>query len=609
VDENGDIIATEGTLTDDGNLANGDEIAGDGIFSLRKTFSTAAEGKINLQIFKQLGPRMVANSQVFYIHALQHLSDPQINAVIASQDDAVQTYNGLVGIVGPDQARDAVLAQVQADPNVLQAGISESGNGVWMVHAPGIPGALLFNPPGTKGAPGPVGAAPGADRRLQGDLFTFVNEAADDKLRIGNKRAKVMAAFKWQFGSDDSYDDVLDIIVKSKCPTFEVTTHVNGDASINRYKWLDLYGLIFISSHGDSYYNGILSLWQDKWGWNGPWAQVAVLTGEQVTEANKKNYEIELQRGRLAIVNGAYYAILPSFITYWSIKFPNSLVYMSTCRGGYNSSMANAFLGQGAQVYLGYSDYVNAAWDKGVSKTFIDRFVKQQMKAGDAFISGQVGPKGEKFLFFGANELELPISGLENGGFEEGTMGAWLALGDGRVLTQLGEFTPIEGKYMGLISTGLGFTTSSGSVEQQLCLPTGAKWLKFWWNFNSEEFVEWCGWWYQDFFRVDIVTETGTQNLFYRRINDLCGMVLPSSLHFDQSGGGCEPFPEDVGYGTGGNDCLVWTTDWRFELIDISAIATANEGKTVTLVFSAGDVGDSIFDSAILLDGIEIDTE
>jgi len=52
--------------------------------------------------------------------------------------------------------------------------------------------------------------------------------------------------------------------------------------------------------------------------------------------------------------------------------------------------------------------------------------------------------------------------------------------------------------------------------------------------------------------------------------------------------------------------CDVWSTGWQPQSIDISGIAAANQNKPVTIKFSAGDVGDSIFDSAILLDAIKI---
>ena len=62
----------------------------------------------------------------------------------------------------------------------------------------------------------------------------------------------------------------------------------------------------------------------------------------------------------------------------------------------------------------------------------------------------------------------------------------------------------------------------------------------------------------------------------------------------------------DTGFGSGGNDCLVHSTGWRAATIDISGIAAANPGQEVTIRFSNTDSADSVFDSAVLLDGIEV---
>jgi len=166
------------------------------------------------------------------------------------------------------------------------------------------------------------------------------------------------------------------------------------------------------------------------------------------------------------------------------------------------------------------------------------------------------------------------------------------------VVATLGGFTPTEGVFAGLVSTGLGFTTASGSVEQNFCLPKSATQIAFDWHFNSEEFIEWCGSPFQDTFAVELETDGGTNLLFQRTIDSLCGSVLPTGLAFDQSGPGCVPDSE--------NDCTVWGTGWQSQALDIAALATANDGKGVTLRFRAHDVGDSIFDSAILLDRIRI---
>ena len=83
-------------------------------------------------------------------------------------------------------------------------------------------------------------------------------------------------------------------------------------------------------------------------------------------------------------------------------------------------------------------------------------------------------------------------------------------------------------------------------------------------------------------------------DLFYRKIDDLCDMVEEAEVVFDRSGKGCEP--------DSFIDCKVWKTGWQRAKVDISAFAD----KSVGLTFYASDIGDSIYDSAILIDNIAI---
>jgi hypothetical protein len=193
-----------------------------------------------------------------------------------------------------------------------------------------------------------------------------------------------------------------------------------------------------------------------------------------------------------------------------------------------------------------------------------------------------------------------------NGGFETGDLTGWVASGDGRVISGLGGFRPTEGKFTGLLSTGLGFTTGSGAIEQHFCLPADAKQLAFDWNFSSEEFIEWCGSQFDDSFRVEIRTDggPGPANFFSESVNTLCGAVSPTTLAFDQSGPGCTP-TEGVGMGTGGNDCKVWSRGWQSQSIDLSPFAS-EPNKAVLLSLTTSDRGDSSFDTAVLIDNIRL---
>jgi hypothetical protein len=202
----------------------------------------------------------------------------------------------------------------------------------------------------------------------------------------------------------------------------------------------------------------------------------------------------------------------------------------------------------------------------------------------------------------GLGNSNLRLSGkLKNGGFEKKVLTPWTKAGDGRVIPHLGYTQPSEGSNMGIISTGLGYTTATGAIDQNFCMDSDDINLQFDWNFFSEEFNEYCGSRYQDSFSVKMYSfDPATGNieseelLFEMAIDDLCGMVGQSDVYFDKSYDGCEP--------SSGNDCKVWNSGWKNESIDISSFAD----KAVNLRFYATDIGDSVYDSAILIDNVRI---
>ena len=185
---------------------------------------------------------------------------------------------------------------------------------------------------------------------------------------------------------------------------------------------------------------------------------------------------------------------------------------------------------------------------------------------------------------FGSQDMHFTLS-LINGDFEMGNLTAWSTDGDGRVINQLGSQHPTEGSYMGIISTGLGFTTSLGSLSQSFKVEEGLSTLSLKWNFLSEEFLEYVGTDFQDYFKIIIRNSNGQENIIFIKAIDAFdndyNLILGSpEVVFDQGD--------------------VYMTDWQNFNYDLSQY----ENQTITLVLSAGDVGDSIFDSAILLDEI-----
>jgi len=196
------------------------------------------------------------------------------------------------------------------------------------------------------------------------------------------------------------------------------------------------------------------------------------------------------------------------------------------------------------------------------------------------------------FTLGGDDAMSLATGPIVNRSFEVqsgflASVAGFTVAGDGRIIGNLGITTPTDGVRMALVSTGLGLTTQSGSFSQEVCLPplppgkTTMK-IEYDWNFFSEEFLEYCGSQYQDFFQVSF----GDTVLQSTKVDDICDDSL---IH------------DDIAFDKGD----VWRTGWRTQSVDITALA----GTTATLTFAAGDVGDSIYDTAILVDNARIITE
>jgi hypothetical protein len=406
-------------------------------------------------------------------------------------------------------------------------------------------------------------------------------------------------------------DQIAEQLRMSECPKFEVTDLRNDQCTVESVKTFTAYGTVLIATHGAALPDGVIAFMT---------RHKASLFDEYVT------YREDLSLKRLLIYNGqrrpekkGYFVFKPSLIQNIPGRFPDSLIFAGACTSAENPTMANIFFVKGAKTYYGLSTVSYASFSRFVLFDLLGSLVGQHRNAAEAHGSLTykddasyaranpvlgVKPLGTEVRLLGDGRLSYS-GDFRNGGFESGDLGGWTATGDARVLTRLGEFSPREGQFTGILSTGLGFTTASGSIEQSFCLPEDAKRIDLEWNFCSEEFVEWCGSSFDDTFQVELVTETGGNVLLSESVNGLCGRVSGTSLAFDQSGPACEP-TDGVGPGTGGNDCKVWASGWQTTSLDVAAIAGANDGKSVTLRLSASDRGDSAYDSAVLVDNVRI---
>src|SRR6185436_12150400 len=164
--------------------------------------------------------------------------------ILNLQTSARQSYDDLVPSLGEDGAKAAVLAQLQQNPAVLEAGVSESG--IWILHAPGILGGIDIGAPGTRGGGGGLHRQGLENAPL---LLNTPSHIEEEQNRIGKKKAIVLSAFKTEFGGDEGAG-IAQLLKDSACPSYDVPYFADSDVSLFFFKNLDRYGIIAITSHG-----------------------------------------------------------------------------------------------------------------------------------------------------------------------------------------------------------------------------------------------------------------------------------------------------------------------------------------------------------------------
>jgi len=333
--------------------------------------------------------------------------------------------------------------------------------------------------------------------------------------------------------------------------------------------------------------------------------------------------------GNVVITNKGY-AVTPSFFERYAGRgYPNSLVNVGSCRSIYNGSLAATLFAHGAQAITGFSGYVETHWAKEKVIEVFEGAVGSGL-IGQYFISGEdPSNPGTHWHLFGAGNLSLSNSEIINGSFETGDATGWTADGDGRVITKLGSSIPVGGKFMGLLSTGLGFTVQTGSLEQDFCIPADKTEVQVYWKFFSEEFKEYCGSQFQDTFSAVLTGGGGQLTVVDTKVDDLCGYTdgscgscsAPVSCDTECMGGSACTFDSNTGLCSGSYPCNcgkyykgltpsdvafdqggVFNILWQKTIKNVQALAGA--GK-VNLRLYSSDTGDSIFDTVILVDSVE----
>lgn len=621
------VAGEVGTLVDDGDLSRGDEILGDGIFSGIFTFTEAQAGQVRLRVAAQTQSGAATQQSLSPVAALAvytPVSVQEYQQVTATQQGALDRFKAFVAGQGVEAALDSAVRWLSARADVQRATRSQDGT-IEIEYKSGLLGGVRINRVdplhgasrgGVLASPDPPvragGSRPYRTVLPSGPAFAAATARADtlprrtvrvplsrqtrgmaplpaaraalasataDSTEVQSRKVLIYEPFQSEFAPFDEGAAVAAVVAGSELQ-FEVTHLRNGAATVSALQGMADYGLVVLATHGDE----------------GEY----IFTGERSDTINLKTHQGLLREKKLAVfLNGTYvtgdsvkvtggmYAVTSRFVRGLAGKFPHSIILNNSCESTKTAALSQAFRDRGALTYFGYTKDVWSDFAKARAVDLVTQLVRDLKTTGEAFQAGQADPTAPNAVFERNGSLKAHFgSGLINGDFEEGSLHGWTRAGDGRVIVRLGTQAPTGGAYMGIVSTGLGYTTSTGSIRQSFRVSATDSILTLRWNFLSEEFLEYVGSQYQDFFRVTLQHPAGTQVVFQRNIDQFNAQytLVPVSpgVVFDQGG--------------------VYMTGWQTLTVDVRPY----RGKVVTLLFATGDVGDSIYDSAVLLDDVRV---
>lgn len=595
--QDGTSVALDVDLVDNGDPSAGDDIADDRCFNGRCELTSEQPGHLSFRALVEYLENDKLRSFVsntVKVVSIGDLTEDRAEAVLEQAESIQELFS--TGIPAETAAQNA-LSILQADPSVYGSGLSGSGKGVWWVTEEGIPCAAGLLEEGLKGG---ETLRPGGHRvrsspmtwqelvEMTSDPFLLADgfpRGGQGGISVGGCNAIVIRPFAASFGSGDDAAVIEEMLQDYGDGHFAVERFIGTECGIEAFKEISDYGIVVISSHGDTYFGGVL---HPNWGSNSPEAQVIILTQERASSKNDlRRHKTDLLAGRLVLHAGAeVFGITPSFIRHYCPAMPDSLVYASACRSAFNATMASAFFDAGAKVYYGYDDYVSVRFAAECGVDLFTRLLSGD-SSGTAFTPGLQDPYSVYkaiFMMFGAPNVVFSPPRLLNGSFEQG-LKYWIGYGDVRVIGQLGPIIPDDGHLMAIISTGIGAINDSDSLLiQRFTVPYNAAELLLWYDVISEEPLEWIGKGYDD--KVEILIGEPHKQ--------------PEALVIETVNGS-EWFPID-GIDFPGGDDTTYHTGAKYASVSLEPY----RGKTVVLAMHCWDEGDSAWDTAAIIDSIQV---
>ena len=584
-----------GTMNDDGMYSNnGDELSNDNVYTLRVSLYVSGECSYSFIAYAEGADELT--SEALTVEFINNISSEELDkmeTVDSAIDYGVLNQDGF-GDLTKEEKKTLVQNQLSQleEQNLIASGsiiYNEDTASFTFVYESGALGAVVME-------------EIGKDTAI--DLELDLTDITSDKT-AGAIDAIVLWSFD-QVWDDPSfrasfYENAVEEWINDGIDAF-----VDWNVTIEDYKNLSDYEIIILSAHGAYYEYKTGHVYTEK--------LPSIILSERATREKDEIYAEDLKMhriGKISVIGGTVYTILPDFWTYYygAGALDGSFVFSESCEfaGAYNevdNKMFDAILGSSAESVIGFYNSVAADYSRNFMKYYVSALIagytseeafelaKYAYGSNDYFPGRELlGPTA--YPIMNGNKTASLISySLENGSFEDKvSLSGWEYEGDVRVITQLGALLPTDENKMAILTTGIGSGTSGymGATEGSVLYQTfyvgeNSTALSFRYNVVSEEPLEYVGSEFDDRFYSEIVTESGAKYTLASESVNTSTWYKVQGIDFD------------------GGDSTAYETGWKYMIYDMSAFI----GQFVTVRFVTYDVGDSLYDTAALIDSVAL---
>ncbi len=320
-------------LYDDGSALHRDAVAGDGIFSNVLAYEKSAVGDYYFTA-EASGVEKLFDR----VTAVAAPTTQELQASLDLQDTLQGIFDAAIAKRQTSaQALEKVATYLEAHPEAaLRGSIQRLSNAVAWTSPIGI--AETFFDPATFAGQNGSKSLETLETTVTDSIIYSTDAASGDVCG----EALVVSPY-FSFFESHGGDESNDIAAQLTTAGYDVTAEYNANVTISDFKGWGNYDTVVLSSHG-AYVPGSGSV---------------ILSGVEATIGSVVSNLFDVVAGRIQIVAGTL-ALTPTFFSYYSGHFDDSIVYLSACESGRDATLANAFLGSGAAAVVGYTKVVNA---------------------------------------------------------------------------------------------------------------------------------------------------------------------------------------------------------------------------------------------------------